>query len=257
MIYALGVALVVGMFVGMVVLLELGRRLARREAPAADEAGKVGIAAVDGAVFGLLGLLLAFTFSGAIGRWDTRRDQIRQEVNAIGTAYLRLDLLPGAMQPALRQAFRDYVDIRMTTYSNSTDGDAQRTNRAAADLKRAEIWRGAIGACRETSSEATSLLLLPSLNEMFDSATTRDLTALAHAPPVIYVVLAIVVLASSLLAGYGMAGSTRVSRVHMVCYALMITLTVYATLEIEFPRVGFVRIDAYDSAFAALRQGMK
>lgn len=255
--YTFGVALVLCMFVGMLVLLELGRRLARRQARTAEEADKVGIAAIDGAVFGLLGLLLAFTFAGAIGRWDTRRDEIRAEVNAIGTAYTRLDLLPGRLQPALRQAFREYVDIRMATYSNFADADVLRMNRAAADAKRAEIWRGTIAACRETPSDVTPVLVLPSLNEMFDSATTRDLTALSHTPPVIYVVLAIVVLASALLAGYGMAESTRASRVHMACYALMVTLTVYVTLEIEFPRVGFVRIDAYDAAFVDLREGMK
>jgi hypothetical protein len=254
---AIGVLLIVGLFVGMLVFLEVGRRLGSRRLAPADDAGKFGAAAVDGAVFGLLGLLLAFTFSGAISRWDTRRDHIRDEVNAIGTAYIHLDLLPEAAQPALRQAFRDYVDVRVATYADVADADALRSNRAKAEAKQSEIWRGALAACRASSSESTSMLVVPVVASMLDSATTRDLTATAHAPAVIYVVLAIVVLASSLLAGHGMAGSTRVSRVHMLCYALMITLTVYVTLEIEFPRLGLVRIDTADAAFVELRQGMK
>ncbi len=70
---------------------------------AEDPAGALaGIGAVEGAVFGLVGLLIAFTFSGAGTRFDTRRQLVVEETNAIGTAYLRLDLLPAALQPALR-----------------------------------------------------------------------------------------------------------------------------------------------------------
>jgi hypothetical protein len=254
----MGVGLLAGLFGAMVGLVEVGRRLAARHPPSADEAGRVGVAAVDGAVFGLMGLLLAFTFSGAISRWDTRREHIRDEVNAIGTAYLRLDLLPAAARPPLQQSFRDYVDARVATYADIQDENALQANREKAAALQGEIWRGALSACRETSAEATTLLLLPSLNETFDSATTRDLTAAAHAPAVIYITLAVVVLASALLAGHGMAGSTKVSRIHMVCYALMVTLAIYVTLEIEFPRLGFVRIDAAaDAAFSELREGMK
>ena len=67
---------------------------------AEDPAGALaGIGAVEGAVFGLL---IAFTFSGAGTRFDTRRQLVVEETNAIGTAYLRLDLLPAALQPSLR-----------------------------------------------------------------------------------------------------------------------------------------------------------
>lgn len=254
---AIGIGLVVGLFVGMIVLLEVGRRLGLRRPPPTDEADRVGIAAVDGAVFGLMGLLLAFTFAGALNRWNTRRDHIRDEVNAIGTAYMRLDLLRPATQPPLRQAFRDYVDGRIATYASRWDSDDRQSSRAKSDAMQSVIWQEAVAACDGAASPTTALLVLPSLNDMFDSATTRDLTAEAHAPAAIYIMLAVVVLASSLLAGYGMAGSKSVSRVHKVSYALMVALTVYVTLEIEFPRLGLVRIDSSDVAFEELRQGMK
>ncbi len=94
--------LTLGLFLGMLLLLEVGRRIGGRRM-AKDPAGALaGIGAVEGAVFGLLGLLIAFTFSGAGTRFDTRRQLVVEETNAIGTAYLRLDLLPAALQPALR-----------------------------------------------------------------------------------------------------------------------------------------------------------
>ena len=80
-----------------------------------------GLNALDGAVFALMGLLIAFTFSGAASRFEVRRALIVQETNDIGTAYLRLDLLPADAQPALRQDFRDYVDARLKFYASLTD----------------------------------------------------------------------------------------------------------------------------------------
>ena len=83
-----------GLFIGMLCLLEVGRRVGQRRREADTEGARAGVGVIDGAVFALLGLLLAFTFSGAAARFDTRRHLIVEEANAIGTAYLRLDLLP-------------------------------------------------------------------------------------------------------------------------------------------------------------------
>ena len=105
-----------GLFLGMLLFLEIGRRIAvRRMREDTGTAGE-GVGAVDGAVFALLGLLIAFTFSGASSRFDTRRQLIVEETNDIGTAYLRLDLLPadGLLLPrprtkeALVRQLRDY-----------------------------------------------------------------------------------------------------------------------------------------------------
>src|SRR5678816_4403502 len=94
------------LLLGMLALLELGRRLGTRRLAQDPEGARAGAAAVEGAVFALLGLLIAFTFSGAASRFDTRRQLIIEEANDIGTAWLRIDLLPSAAQPPVRDAFR-------------------------------------------------------------------------------------------------------------------------------------------------------
>jgi hypothetical protein len=101
-------ALTFGLFLGMLLFLEIGRRIGVRRMKDDSEAGAEGIGAVDGAVFAVLGLLIAFTFSGATARFDSRRQLIVEETNDIGTAYRRLDLLPAHAQPALRDSFRRY-----------------------------------------------------------------------------------------------------------------------------------------------------
>jgi hypothetical protein len=105
-----------GLFLGMLLFMEIGRRVAVRRMREDTGAAGEGVGTVDGAVFAQLGLLIAFTFSGASSRFDTRRQLIVEETNDIGTAYLRLDLLPADLQPALRESFRRYLDARIEVY---------------------------------------------------------------------------------------------------------------------------------------------
>ena len=120
--FTLTAALVpVGMFLGMLLMFEVGRRgghaLLSRDPNAMEHTGTV-----EGAVFGLFGLLVAFTFSGAALRFEARRHLIVEEANAIGTAYLRIDLLPHESQPGVRQLFRQIsarASRRMKTSTTS------------------------------------------------------------------------------------------------------------------------------------------
>src|SRR5512137_431463 len=121
-----GLMFAAGLLVGMVLLLELGRHLGRRRQSKDEERARAGLGAVEGAVFALLGLLLAFTFSGAASRFDARRQLIVEEANAVGTAWLRLDLLPANAQPELRDLFRRYLDSRLAVYQKLPDFQAAR-----------------------------------------------------------------------------------------------------------------------------------
>src|SRR5580698_1431175 len=123
-----------GLLVVMLALLEVGRRIGIQRHAADPEGSGAGLGAIDGAVFGLMGLLIAFTFSGAAARFDARRQLVGQEANAIGTAYLRIDLLPPAVQPVMRNDFRNYVDARVQMYRSirysldTAKHDMDRTN---------------------------------------------------------------------------------------------------------------------------------
>src|SRR6188472_4331091 len=103
------VAFALAMFAGMLAFAEAGRRVARKRAARDPHGAWLGTGIVDGAVFGLFGLVIAFTFSGAASRFDARRTLIVEEVNAIGTAYLRLDVLPIEAQRGLHDSFRRYL----------------------------------------------------------------------------------------------------------------------------------------------------
>src|SRR3954470_21352105 len=103
------------LFVAMLLLIEIGRSIGVRRRSNDPEDDK-GLGTLEGAVFALFGLMVAFTFSGAGSRFNEKRMLIAEEVNAIGTAYLRLHLLPQQTQPALQELFRRYLDSRLETY---------------------------------------------------------------------------------------------------------------------------------------------
>ena len=92
------------LFTGTLIMIEVGRRIWLRRYAAEAETSHPGRGAIEGATFALLGLLIAFTFSGAASRFDARRELIVQEANDVGTAYLRLDLLPPVREPRFRRS---------------------------------------------------------------------------------------------------------------------------------------------------------
>jgi hypothetical protein len=248
---------VLGLFAGMLVLLETGRRIGIRRRAKDPEGAGAGVGAVDAAVFGLLGLLIAFTFSGAAARFDTRRQLIVQETNAIGTAYLRIDLLPATAQPKLRADFRRYVEARLAAYQKLPDLPGAKAELARATALQGEIWTQAVAACQTAGSPAVTSLVLSSLNEMIDITTTRTVALQTHPPSIIFAMLALLTLACSLLAGYGMAGSKTRSWIHMLGFAAILAVAVFVILDLEYPRVGLIRIDAMDQLLADLKDSIK
>ena len=248
----------IGLFVGMLILLEVGRRIGIRRLAEDPEGADAGVGTVEGAVFALLGLLIAFTFSGAASRFDTRRQLIVEETNDIGTAYLRLDLLPVDAQPALREKFREYVDARLEIYRKLPDIAAAKEEMAKANRLQVEIWRQSVAASRaQGASAAAPMLLLPALNAMIDITTTRTMAAQIHPPMVIFALLFGLALVSSLMVGYGMASSKGRNWLHMLGLAFVMAVSVYVILDIEYPRLGFIRVDAFDQALVELRESMK
>jgi hypothetical protein len=246
-----------GLFLGLLLFLEIGRRVGIRRMKDDSGAAGEGVGAVDGAIFALLGLLIAFTFSGASARFDTRRQLVVEETNDIGTAYLRLDLLPADAQPALREGFRRYLDARIEVYQKLPDIAAAKESLAKADEMQRQIWRQAVAASRAQGAPPSApILLLPALNAMIDITTTRTMATQMHPPIVVFAMLFGLALAASLLAGYGMTGTRVRSWFHMLGFALVMAVAVYVILDIEYPRLGLIRVDAFDQALIDLRESM-
>jgi len=246
------------LFLIMLLVLETGRRIGKRYYSMEEsEHHRGNRILVESAIYGLLGLLIAFTVSGAANRFDARRTLTVQEANAIGTAYLRLDLLPAAAQPELRRKFRRYAEARLAVFRLLPDFEASNAEAVRANELQRSIWNEVIAALPGVPQSAT-LMLLPALNEMFDITSSRAIAAQAHTPLVILCALAVLALFCCLLAGYGLAGENpHGSALRMIGFALVVTLTIFVILDLDYPRVGLIRLDYADQALIDVLAGMR
>ena len=251
------ILLSIAIFLGLLACLEIGYRNALRRAETERGATHEGISAIEAAVFGLLGLLLAFSLAGATGRLDARRDLIVKEVNTIETALLRVALLPEDSQRPIRQLFRDYVEARTGVYRYVHDEGTSNAHLARSLELQHEIWSRCLSEARLDPNGGATLLLLPAINDMIDVTTARSIALGTHLPSLIFSLLVIVAFLSALLAGYAMARRQRRSWLHMVLYAGIIAVTIYTVLDLENPRIGLVRLDAADRAMTKLLESIQ
>jgi hypothetical protein len=252
--FALGsAAAAIALFLVMMLCLELGRHVGLLQAARVGSASRVGVGVVDGAVYAVLALLLSFTFSGATARFDRRRQLIVDEVSAISSAWMRLDSLPVETQPGVRARFRGFVDALIASYQHTAGSDDSLREAEAMTCLQQEVWTRSLSACLGAGGEPARMLVLPSLNEMFDAVDHERLARRIHPPPLIYVMLVLAALAAALFAGYAMANTTTRNWLFHVGVAGVISTVVYIIAQIEYPRLGLVRVDGFDRALVELR----
>ncbi len=246
------------LLIGMLLLLEVGRRLGVRRRPKETEGERGGLGTVEGAVFALFGLMVAFTFSGAASRFNEKRMLIAEEVNCIETAYLRLHLVSHQAQPALQELFRHYVDSRLETYRRLPDMVAAEMEMANSKKIQEEVWTAAVAATRLPDSHPSSgLLLLPALNNMIDISTTRTMALQLHPPRIIYALLFGLGLICSLLAGFRMSSGQHRSWLHILGFTVLTVIIVYVMLDVEYPRAGLIHLESADQLLVNLREHLK
>ena len=229
--------------------LELGYRAGVREARDVRPVGGTQVGTVQAAILGLLGLLLAFSFAAAGTRFLERQDLITEEANAIGTAYLRADLLDGPHRAGLRAALRRYTEHRVAgsrQLQQETVGDA-----LAADVQRlhTEIWGAASTGVADRP--AVALAVLAPVNDVIDLHATRVAAARKHLPsPVVWLLVACSLLAIGVI-GYGNGLVVERSLALTIPLAILIGTALCITIDLDHPRAGMIRLN--DAPLADLK----
>jgi hypothetical protein len=242
----------IGLFAGMMVLFAIGRRLGRGQPPAP------GLGTIDAALLGLLSLVLAFTFSGAANRFDSRRRLTVDETNAISTAWLRVDLMRPEVQPKIREDFRKYVAARLDALSLLPDYRA-----AVSELDRARtllrgLWTDEIDALRGEPPGSATILNVQAMNAMIDLEEQQATAVRLHPPLIVYALLVILALVCALELGevtgsipwrwwFRIAGAT----------AALVATTFFVILELEHPRAGLIGISDFDRELVLLQRAME
>lgn len=241
------------LFVGMSLSLRFGAHLGRRRHEQHGESGLSGTSAIDGAIFSMFGLLLAFALNGAAGRYELRRDLIRQEADAIGTAYQRLDFLPADQQPALRKAFGDYVEQRLKPEDKSREGRARDMTEVTA--LQARIW-SLVSAGAEARPPGVLTSVAPSINAMFDATTRRMVVTNVHPPAIIFVLLFSLSLLAAAIAGHLMWRSSALSGLHAYGFVFAVCAVMFTILDLEYPVLGLIQLNGPDHVMVDLKKEM-
>jgi RsiW-degrading membrane proteinase PrsW (M82 family) len=233
------------LFFGVVLLLasgEFGFRVGRHLFADHDEARKSQIGGVQGAVLGLLALLLGFTFSMAVQRYDTRRTLVVQEANAVGTTFLRAALLPGAHPGAVQDLLRRYVDERLAFYEAGAVDDAIAVAERNSAEMQTMLWRHAVEAGREAPTPVTATFIV-ALNEMIDLDATQIAAMQNRVPGVVWALLLIVAVSGCVTCGYAAGATGKRAALPMLLLPLLLGIVLMTLVDFSAPRRGFIGVD--------------
>lgn len=206
-----------------------------------DEAGSE-FSTIQGAILGLLGLLLAFTYSFAAGRADTRKMMLVNEANAIGTAYLRAELAAEPHRTELKTRLREYLKSRLLSSEVESDPKLlEERLRATIELQN-RLWPAVQRMLVDRPPTVVDSLILQSFNDVIDAHTLRMAAGRDRVPDVVIVMMFFVAAVSVGLTGYagGLAGRRNIFFTStLACLIVAVTSVI---IDLDHPRSGFIRI---------------
>ena len=217
---------------------EIGHRLGVRAAPR----GAAGVATLEGAILGLLALMIGFTFSMALSRFEARRDGAVVEAAAIGTTALRARLLPAPHDRESIRLLRQYVQVRLDLLPG-TPGQAE-VNRAIALSNRLQeaLWQQAKAVVAKDNGMVPTGLFIQSLNEMIDDQEKR-LSAMANRLPIVVIAaLYAISIVGVGFAGYGSGVESKRTRMPVYITGILVAAMVLLIQDLDRPGSGFIRV---------------
>lgn len=219
--------------------IEGGFRLGQYRRRCSELEDKPPVGEMVAATLALLAFLLAFTFGLAASRFDVRRGLVIEEANAIGTTYLRADLLPEPHRAKVRALLRQYVDVRLSAVQ---PGNLAQSIRRSEELH-GELWSHAVAAGEKHQGSIVVGLFIASLNEVIDLHTKRlALGALNRLPGPIWAALDFVALIGTAVMGYhtGLSGSRRSPAILALVLAFSAVMTLI--VDLDRPQEGLLRV---------------
>ncbi len=211
----------------------------RRNQPQLEDADYHDRGIVFGASLTLLGLLIGFTFSMAISRYDQRNNCEEQEANAIGAEYLRADLLPQQDAVTLRLKLREYLDQRINFFRRASDAELQAANAATARLQ-SEMWSAVLPRATTQPTAVTSLIIA-GMNDVLNAHGYTQAAWWNRIPVGAWLLLFLVALFSNGLAGYNLR-SLRAANLRLLVFPLIISIAFFLIAEIDSPRRGLIQV---------------
>lgn len=238
------IAISATLFVTIVVFTEVGFRIGRYVQSHTDNEVKTLTGSIQASILGLLALLLGFTFSMSMQRFDNRSMALIEEANAIGTAMLRVQLLPEEYKDEADQLFRDYIDLRVAIgHLDLTKTEARNAYNQKIVILQKKLWSLAIAATNSDPRPVTTGAFVKSLNDVIDSQGKRNALLQMHVPEVVLMLLFIVFFSSGGIMGYsaGLSGKRMIAP--SVLVSVLITLIVFIIIDLDRPKRGVIQVN--------------
>jgi hypothetical protein len=204
-----------------------------------DQREEFGV--IQGGVLTLLGLLIGFTFSMAVNRYDQRMNYEEAEANAIGTEYVRADLLPAADAARVRELLRNYLSQRILFYTSHTGPQLGQINASTAQLQ-IKLW-ATVQARAVAQPTPTVVLAVSGLNDVLNSQGYTQFAWWYRIPAEAWVLMAVIAIGCSVLIGYG---AHRTDRLLFLVLPLAVSVSFFLIADIDSPRTGVIRVQPQD-----------
>ena len=227
-------------FALMLAATEVGFRLGRKSEAGTPAGTWSPIATVEAALLGVLALLLGFTMAMAVSRFETRRQLVIDEANAIGTSLLRAQLLPAPEGPEIANLLREYIDVRVQYGTSGNDLARLDALHTQTELLQTELWTRATAYAQKDPNPVKAGLLLQSLNEAIDLQAARWTAFHNRVPQNVIYVNAVSALLAAMLVGYSFGVNGRRNIFSTFVLALAITLVLAVIIDLDRPRSGFI-----------------
>ena len=212
----------------------------RRKNPEAAENHR---GSVQGAVLGLLGLLLGFSFAMAVGRYDTRRSLIVAEANSIGTTWLRADFLPDPHKKDVKEILRRYTALKLEEFKSADDADIVSRIRNEVARVHHSLWTHADAATMENPSPVT-VSFVTSLNDTIDLDASRKAAISNHVPGVVWLLLLVVACCGAWASGYGSGTGGLRSTFNQYVFPILIGIVITLIADIDRPTKGLIGMNS-------------
>jgi hypothetical protein len=225
-------------FAALLVVVEIGHRVALQTGVNRDEVLHEEIVAARGGIGVLLSLLLAFTLGMVLTRYDSRKQLIVDEANAIGTSRLRAQMLAEPFRSKILALLQRYLDARIGFSEAGLDGEKSKASFSQAKELLDEMWQQGVTAAQQSPTPITSIFV-QSLNET-TNLSERRLAALENRiPGVLWAVLIFMSTLTCLLVGYSLR---RKALLVILVWPLMISIVLALNADLDSPRTGLIQI---------------
>lgn len=224
----------------ILIMSELGFRLGKNETARPDSDRPTGV--VQAAAFTLLGLLIGFSFSIALGRYDARRAVTLREANSIGTTALRIDVLDAATAARERNDLREYVAARIAFASAGTKVGARAKSAAQSDALQRDMWNAAMLAAHRDPHSTTIPLFVQALNDTIDMSGEQTAVLSSNIPGLVLGVLVVIALVAAVMMGFGFGRNKDRGFVSSIMFAVMLALAIGVILDLDRPQRGLIRV---------------